>query len=371
MSKLLPKIPQGKIEFGEGRLSAYLSFLLGSLGLLGVLAFMFPSMLTTPDLRNAYSPELMRIFLAGGLVLSAGLGSFAIAQNVERRYAWGGLTLTLIALAFGGSNVPAGQINPGSIYVGVDWLIIGLLSTSVLFVGLEKLSPLRREQPVLREDWLLDMKHFVFNHLLIGFFLFIANFFVHQCFGWLEIPKLAQSIGTLPGWAQFLLLVTTIDFVQYWVHRLYHEHPWFWKIHSVHHSTETMDWLASSRLNFMEPAITRSLGLLMISTLGFELGPVNAYLIFVGFHATFIHANVNWDLSKIEKIFVTPKYHHWHHADAPEAINKNYAVYLSFIDRMFGTQYNPGEWPNGYGVLNGKPPSSLLKQQLHPFVKVA
>ncbi len=78
-------------------------------------------------------------------------------------------------------------------------------------------------------------------------------------------------------------------------------------------------------------------------------------------------ANCGIDLSKIEWLLVTPKYHHWHHADAPEAINKNYAVYLSFIDKLFGTQYNPKNWPEGYGVIDGEPPKTLFRQQLHPF----
>ena len=148
---------------------------------------------------------------------------------------------------------------------------------------------------------------------------------------------------------------------------MYHETDFFWRVHSVHHSAETMDWLASSRLNIIEPLITRTVGLLALSVFGFEQGPINAYIVFVGFHATFIHANCGVSLKWIEWLLVTPKYHHWHHAEAPEAINKNYSVYLSFIDRLFGTQYNPDHWPEGYGVVDGKPPETLFRQQLHPF----
>tara|TARA_R110001606_G_scaffold111044_6_gene237403 strand:- start:779 stop:985 length:207 start_codon:yes stop_codon:yes gene_type:complete len=64
---------------------------------------------------------------------------------------------------------------------------------------------------------------------------------------------------------------------------------------------------------------------------------------------------------------VTPKFHHWHHAKAEEAINKNYAVHFSFFDRLFGTYYLPEEWPDSYGVVHGAPPTGLVNQQLHPF----
>ena len=98
-----------------------------------------------------------------------------------------------------------------------------------------------------------------------------------------------------------------------------------------------MDWLAGSRLNVLEALITRTLGLVIISNLGFGQGPISAYIIFVAFHSTFIHANFGLNLRWMESLFVTPKYHHWHHSDAVEAVNKNYAIYFTFIDKIFGT----------------------------------
>ena len=367
MTKLLPKLPQGNLKVGEGRISAYMCFILGQLSFLGVLAFMFPAYLTTPDMRHAYNPENMRSMMTGGLILAGGFGAFALAKRAERRFAWTGIIFSALAMLLGGPNVAVGDLTPGAFYIGVDWLIIGFITTAGLFVLLEKCAPLRKDQPVLRENWILDMKYFVFYHLTIGFFLFVGNFVVHQWLDWMQFPITSAFIESLPFIAQFLLLILFIDFMQYWIHRVYHENEFFWKVHSVHHSAETMDWLASSRLNIIEPLITRTLGLIIISTLGFEQGPINAYIIFVGFHATFIHANFGLNLRWIEWLLVTPKYHHWHHADAQEAINTNYAVYVTFLDKLFGTQHNPKEWPEGYGIVDGHPPEGLFRQQLHPI----
>jgi len=368
MPRLLPKLPNGKLKAGEGHISAYMSFILGALSLLGVLAFMFPAFLTTPDIRQAFNPDYYRLLMTGGLILSTGFGAFALFRQAERRFAWCGILFALITMVLGGPSVAVGDLTPSALYIGVDWLIIGFISTASLFVLMEKLAPLRPNQPVFRNEWILDMKYFIFYHLAIGFFLITGNFVVHNWFDWLQLPITSQFISELPFLVQFGLLILFIDIMQYAVHRLYHETKFFWKIHSVHHSTETMDWLASSRLNFLEALITRTLGLLIISSLGFAQGPINAYLIFVGFHATFIHANIGLNLRWLEWLLVTPKYHHWHHADTVEAVNKNYAVYLTFIDKVFGTQYNPKHWPEGYGIIDGRPPEGLFRQQIYPFL---
>lgn len=368
MKRLFPKLPAGKLTAGEGRISAYISFLLGALSLLGVLAFMFPAYLTTPDIRNAFNPEHLRLLMTGGLSLAAGFGAFAVFKQAERRFAWCGVMFALFAMLLGGPSVAVGDLTPSAFYIGVDWLIIGFISTAGLFVLLEKLAPLRADQAVFRDDWILDMKYFIFNHLAIGFFLFAGNFVVHNWFDWLQLPLISGIISDLPFLVQFGLLILFIDLMQYAVHRIYHETKFFWKVHSIHHSAETIDWLAGSRLNVLEALITRTLGLVIISNLGFGQGPISAYIIFVAFHSTFIHANFGLNLRWMESLFVTPKYHHWHHSDAVEAVNKNYAIYFTFIDKIFGTQYNPKHWPEGYGIVEGHPPEGLIRQQIYPFM---
>ena len=333
-------------------------------------AFLFPSHLTTPDLRASYSPDAMRALMAAGLVAASGFGAFALYKRAGRRFAWIGLGAVAVAMALGGPGVEAGPVQEGALYVGLDWFIIGLVSSGAMFVLLEKLSPLRREQSTLRAKWQHDMKHFLVNHLMIGVYLLVANTVVHQWLGWMIIPAVGEFVGSLPFAVQFVGVLLAVDLMAYWVHRLYHTEDFFWRIHSVHHSTTTMDWLAGSRLNFMEPMITRTGGLLAITALGFDAGPINAYIVFAGFHATWIHANLGWDLRWIERVWVTPKYHHWHHSDAEEAINVNYANYFTFLDRIFGSQYNPDHWPEGYGVLYDAPPEGFLAEQLHPFAEL-
>ena len=82
--------------------------------------------------------------------------------------------------------------------------------------------------------------------------------------------------------------------MQYWTHRAYHEVPILWRLHAVHHSAKSMDWLAGSRQHILGLLITRTLVLAPIYVLGF-LGKMRdrRYIVIVGFQAVFNHANVS------------------------------------------------------------------------------
>lgn len=114
--------------------------------------------------------------------------------------------------------------------------------------------------------------------------------------------------------------------------------------------------------------LTRGFTFLPIYLLGFAQGPVYAYLTFVSFHAVFIHANVRFRFGWLERLVVTPRFHHWHHSAEQEAVDRNFAVHLPWIDRLFGTFYCPGErWPERYGLGGAKVPAGYVGQMLWPF----
>ena len=107
------------------------------------------------------------------------------------------------------------------------------------------------------------------------------------------------------------------DLAEYVVHRTFHGVPWLWRFHAIHHSAQAMDWLAGSRLHLLDIVVTRGLSFVPLYLLGFSPPALYAYLVFVSFHAVFIHANVRFRFKPIEWLVVTPRFHHWHHADAP------------------------------------------------------
>jgi len=222
-------------------------------------------------------------------------------------------------------------------------------------------------QPVLRPGWRLDLWYFTVNHLAIGLFLVVSTHFAHDAFGWAVIPWVQAQVVALPGIVRFLLVVLAADLVEYVTHRAYHEVPFLWRFHAVHHSPQHMDWLSGSRLHVGEVLMTRATILVPIFLLGFPQDTLFAYIVFVSVQAVLVHANIAVDVGWLRYLVVTPQYHHWHHASDAEALDRNYCAHTPLFDLAFGTFHLPGaRWPRAYGTV--KPiPGNFVQQLLYPF----
>jgi lathosterol oxidase len=235
-------------------------------------------------------------------------------------------------------------------------------------VPLERAFALRPEQRILRKGWRTDLAYFFVSTLFLQVLTVLTLSPAMVFFDWARHDGLAAWIAGLPGLAAFGLIVVVSDFTQYWIHRLFHAVPALWRFHEIHHSAEVMDWLAGSRLHLVDIVVTRGLTYVPIYVMGFAAGPFFAYLVFVSVQAVFIHANVRFRLGWLHWLLATPRYHHWHHAAEPEAVDKNFAVHLPVIDRLFGTYYLPDRWPRAYGVTSGSQvPAGWGRQLVHAF----
>jgi sterol desaturase/sphingolipid hydroxylase (fatty acid hydroxylase superfamily) len=366
LQKLLSS--HGPLRRGRGLVSGVIALSLALLCVLGVLAFHFPEVLTTPQLRAVYEVEVLRRLLYWAMVVAAAIALFNIVLGRARWLSVWAFALVMLALALGGHRVPVGELESGVPSIGLDWFILDLLGSTLVFVFIEKLFPLRREQPVFRPEWQTDFQHFAVNHLLVGFMLLATNLLVHRGFGWAANEGVRGWVQGLHFGVALFLIVLVADLVQYVVHRAYHQVPALWRLHAVHHSVEHMDWLAGSRLHLLEVLVTRTLVLAAIFVLGFSKAVIDAYIVIIGFQAVFNHANVNVRLGPLRWLIVTPNFHHWHHAQDSEAIDRNYAAHFAFIDHLFGTAVQSGrEWPARYGVVGDFVPAGFWKQTLFPF----
>lgn len=355
------------LRIGEGKISGLIACFLAILSFLGVLGFHFPEYTTTPELRAVYSVEFLRSLMFGALVIAGSLGLLNFLRNKNRRLGLVAWAFVLATIALGGHRVDVGPFPDNTPYIGMDWFILDLLGSSIIFILLEKILPFRK-QPILRDQWQTDLNHFLLNHLLVGFVLLASNSFVAGSFSWAVSEPLQQQVQSLPFVVELLLVLLAADLAQYWVHRAYHEVPLLWRLHTVHHSVKCMDWIAGSRQHFLELLFTRALVLVPIYLLGCSKGVMDAYVIIVGFQAVFNHANVQVNFGPLKHLIVTPQFHHWHHASDREGLDTNYAVHFSFIDRLLGTAArSKEEWPSAYGVVGDYVPNGLWRQQLFPF----
>jgi len=185
----------------------------------------------------------------------------------------------------------------------------------------------------------------------------IADFY-QQGHGW---------IGTLPLWAQGLLFLVVTDFVLYWSHRIFHVGA-CWKYHAVHHAPTQLEWLSAARfhpVNLLFGTVTMDIVMLLAGVspeVFIVLGPFNTIV------STFVHANLNWTLGPLKYVFVSPVFHRWHHAVAPQ--DKNFASTFPVWDLMFGTFHMPqGQVPQEYGIdaTSAPVPEGLLPQLIYPL----
>lgn len=362
--------PAKPFKFAAGRISGGISAALGLLSLLAVFCFLLPEWLTTSELRNVYNEHFARTLLLLGLVVSFSLGALSIFLNQHKRLGGVGIFASGLAVFMGGTNIQVNAIGETPYSLGLDWFVLALLVSAIVFIPLEKLYAKDLKQNILRPQWRTDLAYFFVSHMLVQFILIFITGFSESVAGWAVSPGFQETVQRLPLLLQFLLAVLVADLGQYWIHRLYHRVPLLWRVHAVHHSSTAMDWLAGSRVHLFEILLTRTGVMVPLMLLGFAPQALNAYVILVGVQAVLAHANVRISGGWLDYVLVLPRYHHWHHARHPDYIYKNYAIHLPLVDMLFGTFKLPAkEWPVKYGVF-GKPlPKGILRQHLYPLHK--
>jgi sterol desaturase/sphingolipid hydroxylase (fatty acid hydroxylase superfamily) len=360
--------PRAKRGFGSGWISGVLALVLSLVGLGAVLCLRYPEVLTVPEARELYNVGLIRLALHLGLIAAFVLGILSIVLREQKTLGFASLAIVLIATVLGGSRAQDRIDVEADVYLGLDWFLLNLLFTGIIFIPVERLLG-NREQRIFRHEWREDLLYFLISSLFVQGLTFMSlapAMAILQNTDWIGVRR---AVGSQPLVLQFLEIMFLTDLVQYWVHRVFHRVPWLWKFHAIHHSAEVMDWLASSRMHVVEIVFLRGLTVIPMYVLGFSPGALYAYLIFVYILSALVHANLRVNLAPIEKWIVTPRFHHWHHGIEREAIDVNFAVHFPLLDRAFGTHYLPsdGRWPSGYGVGSAPVDKGFLKQLVYPF----
>jgi sterol desaturase/sphingolipid hydroxylase (fatty acid hydroxylase superfamily) len=248
-------------------------------------------------------------------------------------------------------------------------IVFGMVVLVAIFVPMEKLFALH-PRPARRDRWKTDVVHLVVNDMLIGVGLVVALVIGIVSLHWAVNSSVQAAVAAQPWWLQFGEAVLLADLGQYWAHRATHEVPFLWRFHKVHHSIEEMDWLAAARLHPLDSVFTRAVTILPLYLLGFTRETFGAYLVLTTFQAVFIHANVRFRFGPLRWITATPEFHHWHHANEPEAVNKNFAGNLPLLDVVFGTCHMPGPMPSAYG-MGESAPRGYAAQLAWPFARQA
>lgn len=262
-----------------------------------------------------------------------------------------------------------------------DNYFYGLLAISLVVWILELLFPWRKNQPVFRKDFWLDLFYLFFNFFILNLILLIALSNITEQFfnDFLSVIGLQLTSIQLFSLSDFskpitlLLFFIISDFIQWNTHRLLHTIPFLWKVHKTHHSVKEMGFAAHFRYNWMEPIVYKTILYVPLMLVGgFSLEDVfivHFISITIG-HLN--HANLGWDYGFLKYLFNNPKMHIWHHSKfLPNKNGINFGISLSVWDYLFKTNFVPTDGRDielGFDDENSFP-KDFIKQELYPFKK--
>lgn len=225
---------------------------------------------------------------------------------------------------------------------------LSLCFLALVFRPLEVVFPARAGQRFFRPDWLTDLAFFLGQYLLWSGLVLWA---LSHVGGWVDgvMPgTFRAAVGAQPFWLQAIEVVVVSDLLVYWGHRLQHRVGFLWRFHSVHHSSEHLDWLAAHREHPLDSIYTVGLINLPALLLGFPVETLMGLVTFRGIWAIYIHSNVRLPLGPFRYILGSPQIHHWHHDRDRDA--GNYANLSPLMDLVFGTYHCPEQEPESFGL---------------------
>ena len=251
-----------------------------------------------------------------------------------------------------------------------DAIGIDLLTRPVLFVGLAALAFLPLEHLAAahasrRQRFATDLAFAIAGQLLARVALVFATGLVLARLDALALDRpLLAGIGDRRARfaAEIAVGLVLFELSGYAYHRLAHAVPALWRLHEIHHSSETMDWMASFRQHPLEIVLVTLAQNAPLVLLGVPLGAHAAVLVALKIATVFVHSNVRVPIGPLRFVVATPRFHHRHHQRDGAATN--FASFLPILDLLFGSYRD--ERADAFGV-DRKLPDSFVGLLLTPF----
>ena len=235
-----------------------------------------------------------------------------------------------------------------------------------LLLAVEFLYPARPEWRMTWRSFWRDLKYMAVNGgtgaaLKLGL-------------GWLALDMSRLNTGLvsgMPAVVEFLAVLLTYEFFQYWFHRVSHEprgpvSSWLWRLHVAHHLPDKVYLLmhpVGHPLNFI---LSMAIMQLPLVTLGARPETLFLFNALMSLQGLVSHFNVDIKAGPLNYLPVGTELHRFHHsARLDEA--KNFGVLTPLWDLVFGTfRYDARRLPEALGVVDPLiyPPSTAIGRVL-------
>ena len=356
---------------GSGWSSGCFALLLAAAALAMVIALRWPGWFSMPELVALRQLSGFRIAIHIILLTSYGLALLSLLLRPSKAIGFTALACGILAALLGGADVQPQEARGWGIFFGLDFFVVNLVASGLMFAPIERLWPHRAEPRLFRQEWREDLFYYLISSMMVQVLTYLAlapsqSVLAHTS-GW---GSSRAAVGSQPWLLQLAEIMVLTDLAQYWFHRTFHRVPFLWGFHAVHHSAKSMDWLAGARMHFLEIILLRGITSLPLLTFGFAPSAMQAYIAIVYVYSSLLHANLRGDFPRLGKWLATPRFHHWHHGLEREATDVNFAIHFAWLDRLFGTYHLPDKrWPEAYGVPEAVP-DGYRAQLAYPFRRV-
>ena len=376
LSKLRKKVraelesPADQRRFGSGWIAGVAALVGSVAGLFFILCLRYPSLLIVPPLRDYYQSPLFRLGLHLLLIGSFLTAIISLVLRATKTPGFTAICITLLATIIGGLRVESRGELTGGVFLGLDWFVLNVIFTGFLFIPLERLFARKKGQPLFREEWREDLFYYLVSSLMVQVLTFLSMTPAIELVAHTRWTTFRAWAASQPVIFQIIEIMFFTDLVQYWVHRAFHRIPFLWGFHAVHHSAQTLDWMAGARMHFLEIIALRGTTIIPMYILGFGPTALHFYILLVYIHSSLLHSNVGWNFDHVGRFLATPRFHHWHHGIDKDAIDVNFAIHFPLFDRLFGTYHlPPHQWPSGYGIAEHPVPRGYWGQFWYPFTR--
>jgi len=226
---------------------------------------------------------------------------------------------------------------------------------AILVKGWDAIAAARRAWPEVRANLSLELLSIIFFAPVIG----MAGTLSRDAVTHYSLALLDERVWSYLGdYGTLVAVVFVGDFVGYCRHRFQHTR-WFWPAHAIHHSDTQMTWVTILRFHPFDNLTTTLVDFGFLALLGFPAWALVANAMVRNYYGQFIHADLPWTYGPLQRVFVSPVMHRWHHARDVEGAGSNFATVFSIFDRAFGTFYVPGLCTVPLGVVDEIRPSTV------------
>lgn len=208
------------------------------------------------------------------------------------------------------------------------------------------------------------------NTGLFGINLLVSPLIVVPITLWAEQFTLGLRPDWLSGWTGFVFDLVLLDFWIYWWHRANHEVPLLWRFHQVHHFDELLDSTTAIRFHFGEVVLSALARAVVIIVFDIPVSSVLVFEALVLMSAIFHHSDARLPPrveQALSRVIITPSIHWVHHHALRRDTDSNYGTIFSFWDPIFRSRSPTKRWATMPIGVEGRRDRPLLRLIITPF----